>query len=200
MAKIEKKVPINYLDKILKEEYCNTIITEWHDVEVTIKKTLSLKEVLEFVNDVVMSCFHDKGGFMPEVADFAIKSNILSRYANFSLPDKLEHRYELIYCTDAVEFVCKHINDEQFGEITSSIHKKISYLCNTNVMSFQKQMMDLVSLFEGMQQKSADMFSNLTADDIAKVASAVEDGKLSEETLVEAYLQKTRRDDHEAEK
>lgn len=192
MAKNEKKISINSLDKIIKENYNNTTTAEWYGVEVTIKKNLAFKDVLEFVNDVVMSCFQDKGGFMPEVVDFAIKSNILSRYANFSLPDKLEHRYEIIYCTDAVEFVRQHINAEQLNEITASINKKISYLCNTNIMNIQKQIMELVSSFETMQKKTTDMFANFTPDDMTKILSAFEDGKFSEEKLVEAYLQKTR--------
>lgn len=192
MAKNEKKISINSLDKIIKENYNNTTTAVWYDVEVTIKKTLAFKDMLEFVNDVVMSCFQDKSGFVPEVVDFAIKSNILSRYANFSLPDKLEHRYEIIYCTDAVEFVRQFINMEQLNEITASINKKISYLCNTNVMNIQKQIMELVSSFETMQQRTTDMFANLTPEDMAKVLSAFEDGKFSEEKLVEAYLQKTR--------
>ena len=192
MAKNEKKISINSLDKIIKENYNNTTTAEWYGVEVTIKKNLAFKDVLEFVNDVVMSCFQDKGGFVPEVVDFAIKSNILSRYANFSLPDKLEHRYEIIYCTDAVEFVRQHINAEQLNEITASINKKISYLCNTNIMNIQKQIMELVSSFETMQKKTTDMFANFTPDDMTKILSAFEDGKFSEEKLVEAYLQKTR--------
>lgn len=192
MAKNEKKITINSLDKILEENYTNTITAEWHGIEVAIKRTLGFKDMLEFVNDVVMSCFQTDSGFVPEVVDFAIKSNILSRYANYSLPDRLEHRYEIIYCTDAVDFVCKHINNEQLGEITASIHKKISYLCNTNIMNIQKQMTELVSSFETMRQKTADMYANLTPEDMSKVLSAFEDGKLSEEKLVEAYLQKTR--------
>lgn len=192
MAKSEKKISISSLDKIIKENYNNTTSVEWYGVEVIIKKSLAFKEMLEFVNDVVMSCFQDKGGFVPEVADFAIKSNILSRYTNFSLPDKLEHRYEIIYCTDAVEFVRQHINNEQLNEITASINKKISYLCNTNIMNIQKQMMELASSFETMQQKTADIFASLTPEDMTKILGAVEDGKLSEERLVEAYLKKTR--------
>lgn len=199
MAKNEKKISVASLDRIVKENYANTTTAEWHGAEVIIKRNLSFKDMLEFVNDVVMSCFQDKCGFMPEVADFAIKSNILSRYANFSLPDNLEHRYEIIYYTDVADFVRLHINQEQLNEITASINKKISYLCNTNAINIQKQLTGLVSSFEDMQHKTADMFANLTPEDMEKVLSAFEDGKFSEEKLVEAYLQKTRSPDAEAE-
>lgn len=191
MAKNTQKISIGSLDKIIKENYNNTTTAEWCGVEVVITKTLAFKEVLEFVNDVVMSCFSEESGFVPEVVDFAIKSNILSRYANFSLPDKLKHRYEIIYCTDAVEFVRRFINTEQLSEITAAIDKKISYLSNTSVMNIQKQITELVSSFDTIRQKTTDMYANLTPEDMTKVLSAFENGKFSEEKLVEAYLQKT---------
>lgn len=192
MAKSEKKISINSLDNIIKENFTNKASVEWHGLEVTIKHNLSFTEMLEFVNDVVMSCFQDDGGFVPEVMDFAIKSNILSKYANFSLPDKLEHRYEIIYNSDAVDFVCQNINMQQLREITASIDRKISYMCNTNVMNIQKQMMELVSAFEDMQQKTTDMFSNFTPDDLVKIMGAIDDGGLSEEKVVRAYLEQTK--------
>lgn len=192
MAKNEKKVSINSLDKVIKENFTNKASIEWHGLEVAIKHNLSFTEMLEFVNDVVMSCFQDDGDFVPEVMDFAIKSNILSKYANLSLPDKLEHRYEIIYNSDAVDFVCQNINMQQLREITASIDRKISYLCNTNVMNIQKQMMELVSAFEDMQQKVTDMFSNFTPDDLVKIMGAIDDGGLNEEKVVKAYLEQTK--------
>lgn len=192
MAKNEKKISIGSLDKVIKENFVNKTTAEWCGLEVTLKHSLSFTEVLEFVNDVVMSCFHEKSGFMPEVMDFAIKSNILSKYANFSLPDNLEHRYEIIYNSDAVDFVCQNINIQQLREITASIDRKISHLCNTNVMNIQKQMMELVSAFENMQQKTSDMFANFTPDDLAKIVGAIDEGGLNEEKIVRAYLEQTK--------
>lgn len=192
MAKNEKKVSINSLDKAIKENFTNQVNAEWRGLEVSIKHNLSFTEVLEFVNDVVMSCFQDDGNFIPEVMDFAIKSNILSKYTNFSLPDKLEHRYEIIYNSDVVDFVCQNINMQQLREITASIDRKISYLCNTNVMNIQKQMMELVSAFENMQQKTADMFANFTPDDLTKIMGALNEDGFNEEKIVKAYLEQTK--------
>lgn len=192
MAKNEKKISIGSLDKVIKENFVNKTTVEWRGLEVTLKHNLSFTEVLEFVNDVVMSCFQEKSGFMPEVMDFAIKSNILSKYTNFSLPDNLEHRYEIIYNSDAVDFVCQNINIQQLREITASIDRKISHLCNTNVMNIQKQMMELVSAFENMQQKTSDMFANFTPEDLTKIIGAIDEGGLNEEKIVRAYLEQTK--------
>ena len=80
MAKTEKKVSIALFDKIVKEHFQNEATIQWHEAEVRVKRTLSLKEMLSFVDEVVGSCFHDELGYMPEVKDFAIKSSILTRY------------------------------------------------------------------------------------------------------------------------
>lgn len=116
MAKTEKKVSIAQFDKIAREHFDNNVTIQWCGTEVKVKRSLPLMEVLAFVDDVVESCFHDQYGYMPEVRDFVIKSNILSRYANFSLPDNLEHRYQMVYFTDAVDTVCEAINTTQLQE------------------------------------------------------------------------------------
>lgn len=188
MAKNEKRISISALDKVMKEKFDNQVVDTWNDIEVVMKRNLSITETLEFVNNVVMSCFSDNNGFIPEVMDFAIKSNILSKYANFSLPDKLEHRHDIIYRTDAVFFVCEHINMEQLREITASIDRKIAYLCNTNIMGIQRQMTELIGAFEKMQESTANMFANITPEDMTKIIGALDNGSFSEDKLVQAYL------------
>lgn len=199
MAKNEKKVSISSLDNVVKEQRTEKIVDTWHDIEVTVKPSISFTETLEFANDVTMSCFSDENGFVPEVMDFAIKSNILSKYANFSLPDNLEHRHEIIYNTDAVQFVCQRINMEQLREITASIDRKIAYLCNSNIMGIQRQMTELIGAFEKMQQSTAEMFSNITPEDMIKVIGALDNGAFNEEKLASAYLAQTKPADTPAE-
>lgn len=191
MAKNNKRISINSLDNVMKEKFNNRVVDTWNDIEVVMKRSISITETLEFVNNVVMSCFSDSNGFMPEVMDFAVKSNILTKYANFSLPDNLEHRHEIVYCSDAVRFVCQHINMEQLNEIMKSINKKIAYLCNTNTIGIQKQLTELVGSFEKMQESTVNMFSNITPEDITKIVGALDKGVLDEDKLVQAYLKHT---------
>ena len=77
MAK-RKRVSINALEKVMKSTYTPEEVITWHDIEVTITKTLPLKDVIGMVNDVVESCFAmEDGDFLPEIRDFAIKSAVL---------------------------------------------------------------------------------------------------------------------------
>lgn len=194
MAKSEKKISIASLDKVLKEQAVDIATEQWFGNEVKIKHTLSFSEMLAFVDDVVSSCFHTTGGYMPELQEFVVKSNILTRYANFNLPDNLEHRYALLYNTDAVDVVIRHVNQKQLDDILESISEKISYLCESNIAAIERQMNEVVSAFTELQKKTEAMFANITPDDISKLTSAMADGQFSEERLVKAYTNQMKGD------
>lgn len=140
------------------------------------------------MDDVVQSCFQRNGAYVPEVLDFAIKSNIISKYTNVSMPDNLEHRYAILYNSDLVDFVCQHINMQQLQEMVNSINRKLAYMCDTNTVSVQNRLNDLISAFETMQEKTEAMFGDVTPDDMTRLVGAIGDGALTEEKIVEAYM------------
>lgn len=188
MAKGEKKVSISAVDNIIGERFLNVVTGQWYDVEVKMRRSLPFTEVLAFVDDVVQSCFQRNGAYVPEVLDFAIKSNIISKYTNVSMPDNLEHRYAILYNSDLVDFVCQHINMQQLQEMVNSINRKLAYMCDTNTVSVQNRLNDLISAFETMQEKTEAMFSDVTPDDMTRLVGAIGDGALTEEKIVEAYM------------
>lgn len=192
MAKA-KAVSINAFDKIEKDTYKGTESFEWHGVEVVVKKTLSIKEVLEFVNDVVKTCFSaDDGSYIPEVKDFAVKSCILEKYANFSLPTNIEHKYDLIYHTDAIDEVLRRVNGQQFNEIIASINAKISHLASANIEAINKQMNELYTAFDNLQKQLETVFAGIDPSDLTKLVGALGDKGIDEEKIVKAYInQKT---------
>lgn len=188
MAKGEKKVSISAVDNIIGERFLNVVTEQWYDVEVKMRRNLPFTEVLAFVDDVVQSCFQRNGAYVPEVLDFAIKSNIISKYTNVSMPDNLEHRYAILYNSDLVDFVCQHINMQQLQEMVNSINRKLAYMCDTNTVSVQNRLNDLISAFETMQEKTEAIFSDVTPDDMTRLVGAIGDGALTEEKIVEAYM------------
>ena len=192
MANSKKRISINTLHKIAKECYSGTTTHEWRGIEIEINYSLGFTDMMEFVHEAAESCFSEAGTFVPEVMDFAIKSNILTRYANFNLPDKLEHKYALVYNTDAIDAVCQHINMEQLREITAAINRRVNYVCSANVSVLQQKMNEVISAFEDMQKQTAAVFENVTPDDVSNLIGALSDGKVSEDKIVEAYLAQTR--------
>ena len=188
MAKGEKKVSISAVDNIIGECFLNVVTEQWYDVEVKMRRSIPFTEVLAIVDDVVKSCFQRNGAYVPEVLDFAIKSNIISKYTNVSMPDNLEHRYAILYNSDLVDFVCQHINMQQLQEMVNSINRKLAYMCDTNTVSVQNRLNDLISAFETMQEKTEAMFGDVMPDDMTRLVGAIGDGALTEEKIVEAYM------------
>lgn len=199
MAKTNKKqISINALEKIMNDNYTPTEVIMWNDLEVTINKTLSLQDVLEFVNGVTKSCFSENdNSYMPEVKDFAIKCCIVQLYANFRLPSDVEQRYNLIYCTDVVDVVLKHINNEQLNEIIEAINDKVDNIAQANIEMINKQMEELYASFNNLQTQLENLFSGINSEEMSKFVGALTEGKFDEEKLVKAYVEQKKENNGE---
>ena len=195
MAKEEKKISINALEKAAKEQEAAEVKEQWFDIEVTIKRVLPLAEMIGFVQEIVDACFLTDGSFHPEVMDFAIKSGIMTHYANFSLPANLEKQYWLIYNTGAADMVCQHIDTVQLQEIVNAANRKIAYLCDSDAAAIKAKLDSIIKAFSAAGDKMAEIFSDVNAEDLQKLAAALGEGGLSEEKVVSAYMEQTRQAD-----
>jgi 2-C-methyl-D-erythritol 2,4-cyclodiphosphate synthase len=117
-----KQVSISALENIVKQADPNIIDVEWNGLSVAITRTISLEEMMKFADNVHKSCFNvDTGAYMPEVKEFAIRSNIMQRYANFSLPDNMDRQYMIVMTSGAVEMILEHINLVQYHALMDAI-------------------------------------------------------------------------------
>lgn len=188
----QKKISITTFDNVMKATYSPAETINWHGEEVIIKRNLSLRDVLTFVDGVTKACFTEEtGAYIPEVKDFIIKCYVLEMYANFTLPQNLEHKYELVYCTDAVSIVLQHINSEQFAEVLNAINDKIDNIAQSNIEAINKRMNEVYAAFANLQSQLEGMFSGFNPEDIPNLINALSNGALSEERLVQAYMNAT---------
>lgn len=183
-----QKISVNAMDEIMKR--FDTVETiEWNGLQVVIKKNLSLEEMMTFANSVVKSCFDQAtGAYMPEVKDFAIRSNIMERYANFTLPSKVERQYDIVIRSGAVEEIMNHINFAQFSELMKAIDAKLQNAADANVQMVFRQFNDVVTSFESLQEKVGSLFAGVDAADIGKLINAMSEHGVSEEKVVQAYM------------
>lgn len=192
MAKAEKKISVTAFEKVLKSQNHEVITQPWCGYELKIKYTLSLPEVLGFVREVSSLCFHKEEGYLPELKDFFVRCGILTYYANFTLPSGLEHRYELVYNTDAVDNVMPYIDQKQFKIILDAIDEKIRHMCDSNISAVEREVDKLVNTLTDLQKHADGLFNGISSDDIAKISSAIANGQFSEERLVQAYADQIR--------
>ena len=184
----QKRISVNMIDEIMNG-FGNTETVTWNNMDVVIKKTLSLEEMLKFADSVAKSCFDQtSGAYMPEIKDFAIRSNILDMYANFTLPKDLNRQYDFVVRSGAVEMVMNHVNKAQFDELMDAIDMKIKNTADAHIQAFITKMDEMTAAFAGVQEKMAEMFSGIDAEDVARLFEAVSGEGNLEKNVVQSYM------------
>lgn len=189
MAK-EKKVSITAVDKVIASTYVPTETLDWYGVELTIKRNLSFKEMVEFVNSIVNSCFAEDGTYQPEAKEFATRVLILEKYANFNMPEDSAHKYKIAYCTDAVSVILERIDYAQYSEMCRAIDARIAHRAQANIEAVHTQMNQLYSAFDSLQKQIGSIFGGVNEEDMSKLIQAMSNGGFSEEKLAESYIDK----------
>jgi len=193
-----KKVSVAAFEKVMKEMKAPVRVIDWHGVELHIKRTLSLEEVIAFADAVTKSCFMEEtNAYVPEVKVFAIKCCILELYAGFTLPANVMRRYELIYNTDAVDVVLQHIDTRQLDEIIDAISEKVGNKANENASALKKQMYDVYSVLNSLSGQVSKIFSDISPDDVSNLIGAISDNGIDEDKIVQAYIRNAKSGEEE---
>lgn len=197
MAKKEKRVPINKLESIMNPVTVTVPLDGTTDVNVVIRRTLPLSDVLQFVADVVAACIDSETGeYTPEILPFAIKANVLTTYANFNLPSNVEKQYELLYNTTAVDQVMSHINMAQYEEIVHAINQKIDFACSAMTSTVVGQVSALAQRMEDFANKSDALFSDVNSEDMSALMRNLSSiDKVDERALVHAVFDEQNQQD-----
>ena len=138
------------------------------DANIEITKTIPLKDMIEFVEVVAESCVDmNDGEYTPQAKDFAIKREVLTKYANFTMPTNIEKQYEFIYGSYVYDIVMEHINFEQFREILNSIDEKIKYMLDCITSISASNTAKLLGKLDTISEQSSAMFDSIKGEDIA---------------------------------
>lgn len=180
-----KKISVSEFERISKEIE-RTDNVNWCGNELIIKKFLSLSEAMNFVQNVVDSCF-DNGVYRPELKAFAIKLNMINYYSNLSLPSNFERSYEYIYTTDICQTIKLVISGRQYDELIRAIDEKISSLVAANTSAIHKQASDIIASLDNISSNIGTLFENLSSEDITAALKAIPNMHIDEKKLIEAY-------------
>lgn len=190
MAKKEARISINKLESVMRENIVVVPLSGADGVDITIRRRLPLKDMMQFVENVVSSCIDaETATYTPEIKEFVIRSEILTTYANFNLPTNAEKQYELVYGTNALEQVMEHIDRNQFYEIEEAIDARIEHevrVLETSVATKSNEMM--VRLSDAIEQVNS-MFSDVSSDDFNQVVKNLSEmNGVTNESIVKAVL------------
>ena len=187
MAKV-KKISINAFESVVKENFENTVTKEWFGIPVTITKTISFEEVVNFVAEVADNCFLSDGRYIPEAMQGLIDCGVVRHYTNINLPANLSSAYELVMRSGIIDFIMPEINSNQYNDIIIAIRDKIEYVCDSNTAEFKHAMEKMTISMNEIQEATKDLFGKVSPDDIQKIIGLYGDDHTIEERVVDEYL------------
>ena len=167
MADKMKRISVNALERVVKDLDDGIITKNWRSNEVSIKRRLGLYETM---------------------LDFAIRCSVLEMYANFTLPENVERKYDFVYGCDAYEFVLNEIDEEQFDIIMDAIDEKIEHIANAQADAVMQKANEMIASLEQLESQLSTVFAGIGAEDMAGIVNALKSGTLDEERLVNAYF------------
>ena len=159
-----------------------------NNVECIVKNSLSLREMMTFVNDVVSSCFSiDTDEYLPEIKEFSIGCSMIEGYTNIELPEELSKKYELVY-SGVIQCIIEHIDKDQFKSMLRAIDQKIKYKIQTDSSALHNKMNKIVDELEEMSKNFEKIFGSIDSDTINKIATSIVNGDFDMDKLVSSYV------------
>lgn len=190
MSKKSNKISINKLESTMRSNVVSMPMSGHEDIEIVVRRVLPLRDVMQFVEDVVSSCIDRvTGDYIPEVQAFATRACVLTQYANFTLPKDSEKQYDLVYNTNAFQQVMDTIDRVQYDEILCAINERIKHELAMMESSMKAQIADVTAKLDHFVEASEAMFGSVSDKDMsALVHGLTNGGRLDEEKIVKAVM------------
>lgn len=164
----------------------------WNGFDITIRDTISLRDAISFVGEVVDMSFLEDGTYVPEMTDFAVRVGVLSHYTDIELPENIEDQYTLVYVLPLFSQVIHHINMAQYNVLCDAAYRKVEMQCDADVNEVRSGIEKLLSALEGLEKKMEGAFGGVDSADVAKLASALGSSEIDEEKIVNAMLKQSK--------
>lgn len=189
MAKKKERISVNAFEQAVKDNYENETTISWRGIDIIVRRTLPLNDVIAFTQIVAKNCFESESKeYIPEVRDFLFKRNIIDFYTNLTLPTNIGKSYELIYCSDIIDTLTTAINQAQLAELDAAIDKKIRNIADARTEAILKEIEQAYGALEQVQGQMESIVGDINANDLSKLTQFLANGNIDEEKLVKAYM------------
>lgn len=184
MAKHEKRFSVNSLEKLMPKEQTVAVALE-NGETLTVKRRIGLNDMLGFVAEVCQVCFDgETGDYLPEAMEFAIRQNLVRRYALCNLPENVGKQYDLLYQTGIYEAVLNVVDRCQFDAICQAAERKIAHMLQGAYSAERRELMQVSRQMEEIAASTAKLFEGLDMNTVMQAMKQMQG--MDEEKLVEA--------------
>lgn len=167
MAKA-KVMTIKNWEKMLEVgTQAHTFVANGQEFEIEVTPTISWDDAATIVDTVATIVFNEENGeYHPEVTEALLRAEVLEKYAHFTLPKSFDKIYQLVYGTDAYDFVAGVINTDQLMSIEEAIYEVIRYKLDVLSGGVQAEIQKVMSAFETFNENAKDMFDGVDKEDL----------------------------------
>ena len=175
MTKNNERISVNALEKFCKHTCPDDTITlkfsvgDGEEISYVVKKRLSLEETLRFIESVVSQSIMAKDMMIVPVSkEFVLCKNILTYYANFSMPQNDSKAYDLVMCATEIIFdILNVIDKHQYSIIQSCIQERIEFEKQKMLCEQEAQIGKLVFEIEQFTNKMSGIFDGVNGEQMA---------------------------------
>lgn len=200
MSKKNNKISINALEK-----YCGQINIEPQEIEMrygedkvftfTVKPLLTMDESVRFIEEVVRECIMpDDMLIVPIARDFITKKNLMTYYANFTMPESQSKTYDLVMTsTGIINAILKNIDIDQFTMIQYSIDERIAFEEQKMIAEQQSSVRKITEDVSEFVSKMSSLFDGISPEQMGgfmtSVSKMAQNTEISAQSLASAFLE-----------
>lgn len=191
MPKKKNKISVNTLEK-----YCDHLNLTPQEIQMpygegetlsfTVKPLLSMDESIRFIEDVVRECIMaDDMLIIPLARDFIVKRNLMTYYANFTMPESQSKTYDFVMAaTGIIAVILDNIDLEQFNMIRQSIDERIAFEERKMIAEQQSNVRQITENVSEFVSKMSGLFDGIDAEQMGDFVTSM--GKMAQNTEISA--------------
>lgn len=170
-----KKMTFNMVAaKINQAEQTEAITID--DMTIEVKKRLDMKQAMQFVQDIVSTCFDDEEAtYIPEIFDAAIRIGTLMHYAGFDVPKDAGKAFSVVYNTDLFDRVLAIIDKKQFEELITGAKRKMAFKRDLLVSTAAQKVLELITKMDDVFVKGAKVMESVNAEELSYTMKEITD-------------------------
>ena len=152
----------------------------------TVKPLLSMDESIRFIEDVVRECIMaDDMLIIPLARDFIVKRNLMTYYANFTMPESQSKTYDFVMAaTGIIAVILDNIDLEQFNMIRQSIDERIAFEERKMIAEQQSNVRQITENVSEFVSKMSGLFDGVDAEQMGNFVTSM--GKMAQNTEISA--------------
>lgn len=191
MSKKKNRISVNTLEK-----YCSQLNLVPQEIQMpygdgealsfTVKPLLTMDESIRFIEDVVRECIMaDDMLIIPLARNFIVKKNLMTYYANFTMPESQSKTYDFVMASSGIiTVILDNIDLDQFNMLCQSIDERIAFEERKMIAEQEHNVRQITENVSEFVSKMSGLFDGVDAEQMGNFVTSM--GKMAQNTEISA--------------